>query len=151
MTKAGLCRQMKRASAVLVRTAPIAVATLLGCGLVSKANADGCTVATLHGAYGVSETGSISGNGAVAVAGIIVFDGEGGMTGNVTVSINGAAFPASPAATYTVETDCTVTIILADGETLFGAIVNNARELRFINATQGFLGASGVAKKVVVD
>lgn len=67
------------------------------------------------------------------------------------VSINGAAFPASPTATYTVDADCTATIHLGDGETLFGAVVSNGRELQFINATPGFLGASGVAKKVVVD
>lgn len=151
MDDAGFCRRVKRASALLARTAPIAAVSLLGWGLVPNASASDCTVATLHGPYGISTTGSISGTGALAVAGIIVFDGAGGATSNVMANINGTAFPASPTATYTVDSDCTATIHLADGETLFGAIVNNGRELQFINATPGFLGAGGVAKKVAFD
>jgi hypothetical protein len=108
----------------------------------------GCTVATLHGPYGLSQTGSITGAGPVAVAGIIVFDGAGNIIANVMVSINGTPFAASQTATYTVKSDCTATISLADGETIFGAIVTDGRELQFINATPGFLGTAGVAKKV---
>jgi hypothetical protein len=151
MNNANFRRQVKRLSAVLVRTAPIALVSLLVWGLVPTAYASGCTAAALHGPYGISQTGSISGTGPVAVAGIIVFDGDGSMTGRVMVNLNGTSFPASPTATYTVDSDCTVTISLGDGETLFGAIVNNGRELQFINATPGFLGASGVAKKVAFD
>jgi hypothetical protein len=151
MNNSGFCRQVQRASAVLIRTAPIALVSLLGWGLAPNAYASGCTVATLHGPYGISTTGSISGTGPLAVAGIIVFDGMGGITSNVMVNINGTAFSASPTATYTVDSDCTATISLSDGETLFGAIVNNGRELQFINTTRGFLGAAGVAKKVALD
>ena len=151
MNNAGFYRQVKSASALLVRTAPIAVVALLGCGLVPKAYASGCTTATLHGPYGISTTGSINGTGPVAVGGVIVFDGAGSMTGNVMVNLNGTPFSVSPTATYAVDSDCTVTISLGDGETLFGAIVSNGRELQFINATPGFLGAAGVAKKVAFD
>ena len=75
----------------------------------------------------------------------------GGITSNVMANINSTAFPASPTATYTVDSDCTVTISLSDGETLFGAIVSDGRELQFINTTPGFLGAAGVARKVAFD
>lgn len=149
MNDTGFCRQVGGASALLVSVARIAVASLFGWGFVSGAYAnDGCTVATLHGPYGLSQTGSITGAGPVAVAGIIVFDGAGNITANVMVSINGAAFSASPTATYKVSSDCTATISLVDGETLFGAIVSDGRELQFINASPGFLGTAGVAKKV---
>jgi hypothetical protein len=149
MSSTGFCTQLVRASALLVAVARVAVPSLLAWGLMTGAYANaGCTVATLHGPYGLSQTGSITGAGPVAVAGIIVFDGAGNSTANVMVSINGAAFPASPTATYKVNSDCTATISLIDGETLFGAIVSDGRELRFINATEGFLGAAGVAKKV---
>lgn len=151
MNHATFSGQVKRASAVLVRTAPIAVVGLLGLGIVPNAYARGCSAATLHGSYGFSTTGSISGAGPLAVAGILVFDGMGGATGNVMASINGTAFPAAPTATYTVDSDCTVTINLADGETLFGALVSNGRELQFINTTYGFLGAAGVFKRVTFD
>jgi len=142
---------VKRAPAVVVRIALIAVVGLLGWGLAPNAYASACRVATLHGPYGISTTGSISGTGPLAVAGIIVFDGMGGITSNVMANINGMAFPASPTATYTVDSDCTVTISLSDGETLFGAIVSDGRELQFINTTPGFLGAAGVARKVAFD
>lgn len=156
MNNAPFCRQVKRPSAILVRTAPIAVVSLLGWGLVPDAYAnDGCTVATLHGPYGFSETGAHTGTGPssvpFAVAGVLVFDGAGNVSANVTVNFDGTAFPASVTGTYTVISDCTATLSFANGETFFGAIVNNGRELQFINATQGFLGAAGVATKVVTD
>lgn len=150
MINTDFCRRAGGPSALLVTVARVAVASLLGWGLVSGAYA--CNVATLHGPYGFSQTGSITGTGPgtgpVAVAGILVFDGAGNITANVMVSINGTPFAASPTATYTVKSDCTATISLADGETIFGAIVTDGRELQFINATLGFLGTAGVAKKV---
>lgn len=151
MNNAGFLTHAKRTSGVLASTAPSAVVGLLAWGLVPQAYADGCTVATLHGPYGISTTGSISGTGPLAVGGIIVFDGRGGITSHVMANIDGTVFPASPTATYTVESDCTVTISLSDGETLFGAIVNNGREVQFINATPGFLAASGSATRVADD
>lgn len=152
MNNADFCRQVKRASAVLFRIAPIAVVSLLGFGVAPKAHASDCTAATLHGPYGLSETGAHTGTGPAsvpfAVAGILVFDGAGNVSANVTVNFDGTAFPASVPGTYTVNSDCTATLSFANGETFFGAIVNNGRELQFINVTSGFLGAAGVAKKV---
>jgi hypothetical protein len=82
------------------------------------------------------------------MAGLTVFNGAGNMNANVTLNINGTAFPATATATYTVNSDCTETISLSTGETLSGVIVDGGREVVFINATKGFLGASGVLKKI---
>jgi hypothetical protein len=152
MNNAAFCRQVKRAASGLFRTALIAAISLLGFGLAPKAHASECTAATLHGPYGLSETGAHTGTGTssvpFAVAGLLVFDGAANVSANVTVNFDGTAFPASVPGTYTVNSDCTATLSFANGETFFGAIVNNGRELQFINVTSGFLGAAGVAKKV---
>ena len=79
---------------------------------------------------------------------LVVFDGEGKLTADATISINGLAFPATATGTYTVDSNCKETISLSTGETLSGVIVDRGEEIDFMNATNGFLGAAGAIKKV---
>jgi hypothetical protein len=72
----------------------------------------GCTLASLNGAYGARETGVIvNPDGSkldLAIVGRVVFDGRGHFSGTDTVSFNGAiARNETSSGTYTMNADCT--------------------------------------------
>jgi hypothetical protein len=73
--------------------------------------ASGCTNATIAGAYGLTATGSIfapSGTRSdIALVGRTVYDGQGGLSGAQTDSIDGTLERDTLAGTYTVRPDCT--------------------------------------------
>lgn len=146
---------MKRISLAIALTIPILVA------MNARAQDDeGCSVTTLNGSFGIQVTGSIVANGPigpVAEAGIIKFDGAGGVSQTTTVSLNGTIIPnrSSLSGSYQVNTDCTGDLALlfpvAPGVTTTSTshfvVVDHGKEIRLVNSGVGRV-LSGNARKI---
>lgn len=103
-----------------------------------------CSQETVMGSYGISTTGwivSAGPIGPVADVGVVTFDGDGGVSQTITVSLNGMIIPTrtSLSGSYEVSSDCTGSITLTlpgpNGpiiSTSHIAIVNHGKELRTI-------------------
>jgi hypothetical protein len=112
---------------------------------VSEARDDGCSNATLSGAYGFKGNGSVvlpNGSKAdVAVVGRTVFDGHGGLSGSDTNSFNGTITRETTTGTYHVNKDCTgsETFTSSSGNKVNAdfVIVENGREAFFIETDPG--------------
>ena len=91
---------------------------------------DGCTNASLNGAYGYSQSGffySQNGLGVFGGTGRFVADGNGALTGADTLSIDGSAVRRKYTGTYSIASDCTGSIVLqtSAGTTNFDVVLNN--------------------------
>jgi len=87
------------------------LASLLILTLVAQANAqDGCSNADLRGVYSFVVSGTF-GSSPFAAAGQTTYDGKGGVTGLIQISVGGNVSPVLPwGGTYTVNPeDCTTT------------------------------------------
>ena len=108
----------------IAKTFTIAAIAVLALGMSPSAKAQnkGCSNATLKGTFSHTASGfeiappAIA--GPVAGVGMDIFDGNGGVTVTVTVSLNGNIVPLIATGTYKVNPDCTGTYILP-GTTLF--------------------------------
>ena len=105
---------MKRSA--IAKTFAIAAVTALALGIAPTAKADsnkGCSNATLKGTFAHMATGFITAPpamaGPLADLGTETFDGNGGITGTATLSINGNIVPVTETGTYKVNPDCTGT------------------------------------------
>jgi len=84
-------------------------------GIVPTATAQdkGCSNATLRGTYAQKGTGYITAPpdqaGPFANVGTLVFDGNGGITGGLVISLNGDSASVTETGTYKVNSDCTGT------------------------------------------
>jgi len=108
-----------------------------------------CSVATLNGSYGTQSTGSIVAFGPVglvAEAGIIKFDGIGGVSQTTTVSLGGTIIPnrSSLSGNYLVNPDCTGDLALVlpvpggtTTSTSHFVIVDHGKEIRLVNTGAG--------------
>jgi hypothetical protein len=121
----------------------MAFGTLLA-SLPSHAD-DGCTNASLAAPYGFSRSGTAGfGTLSAVAAGVIVFDGVGNISGHDTTSVNGNIIRRTFSGTYTVNPDCTGSLIV---NFLTGTpgrvspndfvIVEKGRELLLINTNPG--------------
>lgn len=90
-----------------------ATVAALALGLASSAKAQGCSTLTLRGTFAQTGSGVITSPpdmaGPFANVGTANFDGKGGMSGGLTVSLNGNSAQVSFTGTYTVNSDCTGT------------------------------------------
>jgi hypothetical protein len=68
---------------------------------------DGCSVASLNGAYGTLLKGEVFGQGPIVAVGVSNFDGKGHFVAESTINLNGNVFPGPLTGTYTVNRDCT--------------------------------------------
>jgi hypothetical protein len=68
---------------------------------------EGCSVATLHGAYGLVVRGEVLQVGPLVAVGVSTFDGEGHFVGDLTSNLNGNVFQQHLTGTYTVNSNCT--------------------------------------------
>jgi hypothetical protein len=68
---------------------------------------EGCSVATLNGAYGEVLRGEVLGVGPIVAVGVSTFDGKGHFVAEQTVNLNGNVVQAPLTGTYTVNRDCT--------------------------------------------
>jgi hypothetical protein len=131
---------------------------LCATGAVAFADDEGCSVASLKGSYGIQSSGLIVAFGPigpVTEAGIIKFDGEGGVSQTTTVSTNGLIIPnrSSLSGTYLVNPDCTGDLALVlpvPGGTITSTshfvIVDHGKEIRLVNSGAGRV-ITGNAKK----
>ena len=70
----------------------------------------GCSNLNLHAAYGFTNTGVLLQGGArqdVASVGRLVYDGQGGVSGTGTLSLNGLVIEGTLTGRYQVNADCT--------------------------------------------
>lgn len=122
--------------------------------LVPKVHAqEGCSVATLHGAYGFYRTGTRP-DGPVAAVGIGTFDGTGAVAAaRQTTRRNGVTTSdlfTTPAAEgpYQVDPDCGVRLLNPDGSVLaHGVVVDGGKEFIFISLSDS-ITVYGVMKKI---
>lgn len=131
---------------------------LVSSGTGKKTPPGGCSVASLKGAYGDSEEGTIvAGFGAppaypAAGSGILTFDGKGHFSANEILSFGGVVSPEVGTGTYTVNRDCTYTDVFTDtgGFTSHDAGIitgeGEFQELHTIYADPGVV-VSGTSKK----
>jgi hypothetical protein len=120
------------------------------------AQAGGCTMAQLQGAYAVYGQGSgMLGNppqqGIEVDVGIATLDGKGNLAGSITFSFNGKIFRTKFIGAYLVNSNCTITINIQDdfGEHLQeeGVVLGHGDEIRFIETNPGTVIAR-VAKRL---
>jgi len=111
--------------------------------IVPKVHADadkGCTTAGAAGTYGFLASGSVNGVGPIAVTGLLTADRGGNLVVTETINLNGIIiFPATMTGTISVNSDCTFTNYFSDGTTAAGVIVNDGREVDFIETYPGAL------------
>jgi len=93
-----------------------------------------CTVAGVKGTYGIQAEGVFLGVGAVALDGLLTFDGKGNVSGTESGSIAGQIFTAaSVSGSYTIKPNCTGTAAFSiSGEpTLHSSLVmtNGAKNM----------------------
>ena len=124
----------------------IACVVVLVIGLAGAAAAQGraCSSATIRGAWGYTETGSvIAPTGAVVAAAAVgryEFDGAGSFEGEQNSSANGVVGPDTKTGTYTINPDCTGTLTLtayrdgiAQRLSVWAFVIDgNGREMRAI-------------------
>jgi hypothetical protein len=63
---------------------------------VQAHESEGCSVATLNGAYGSVLKGEVFGQGPIVSVGVTTFDGKGHFVAESTVNLNGNVFPGGP-------------------------------------------------------
>jgi hypothetical protein len=78
--------------------------------------------ATLHGPLMTQATGYIVGVGPITVVGMMTYDGRGGGVLVSTLSVNGAISKGTLTATYTVNSDCTMTQTMSNGTNYDGVV-----------------------------
>ena|SRR5882724_5263069 len=92
---------------------------------------DGCTNASLNGAYGYSQSGffySQNGLGLFGATGRFAADGNGALTGADTLSVDGSVVRGRKyTGTYSIASDCSGSIVLqtSAGTTNFDVVLNN--------------------------
>jgi hypothetical protein len=126
-------------------------ANLLIWGIVPHLTAAECSNADFRGIYSFVGSGTL-GSAAFATAGQTTYDGKGGVTGLIQISLNGAVTPLLAwSGTYTVDpNNCTATktahIPGVGTVHFFVTAGDDFRELRFI-ATDTGTAITGTARK----
>jgi len=67
--------------------------------------------ATLRGTYMSHGTGTVVGFGPVAAVGTIIYDGDGNLANPFTISLNGTISRMTQNGSYTMNRDCTGTVV----------------------------------------
>src|SRR5712692_4948063 len=90
------------------------LAGVLVCSImpVLKAAPEPCTASDLTGAYGLLQSGNILSVGPFSSVGLATFDGNGHWTLSETVSVNGDLSPSEGSGDYSVNADCTGSLVL---------------------------------------
>lgn len=121
--------------------------------LIAKAHAEeGCSIATLQGAYGFYRSGATP-DGPLAAVGIATFDGKGSTTARQTIRKNGVTISdlfTDPPLTglYQVDPDCAGRFLTTDGSVFAHiVIVDEGKELFGISLSDDNT-VTGVWKKM---
>lgn len=124
--------------------------------LVARVHAqEGCSVATLQGAYGFYRTGTTS-TGPLAAVGIATFDGTGSTTARQTIRKNGVTtadlFTDPPlVGLYQVDTDCTGKFLNPDGSVFAHIVIVGGGKQIFGLSLNGTNTVTGVWQKISGD
>jgi hypothetical protein len=107
---------------------------------------EGCSVATLNGAYGLVLKGEVFNVGPIVAVGVSTFDGKGHFVADQTVNLNGNVVQAPATGTYTVNRNCTGiadvvgtgphSFVLIDGGKQMDLMDNNSAEVLTIHFTK---------------
>ena len=106
--------------------------------LLPKVHAmEGCSLQTLHGAYGFYRTGTTP-NGPLGAVGIVTYDGKGDSSFKQTIRLDGDTTSeisdGSVDAFYSVSSDCSAKFLNPDGSSFGEAvIVNGGQDIYFIS------------------
>ena len=135
-------------------TLALATGLLLSTSNIPPVHADGrreraCSVKTLNGSYGFYRNGTTS-TGPLAALGILVFDGNGSVSGSQSISRNGVftfdveILPGP----YEVAADCTAKFLTDTGiEVARVVIVDGGNEIFLFSESSGN-AVYGVGKKI---
>jgi hypothetical protein len=112
---------------------------------VQAHESEGCSVATLNGAYGLVLKGEVFNVGPIVAVGVSTFDGKGHFVAEQTVNLNGNVVQAPLTGTYTVNRDCTGiadavgtglhSFVIIDGGKQMDLMDNNSAEVLTIHFT----------------
>jgi len=95
----------------LARTSTLlAIGTVLALGITEPAYAKHkteCSLEILEGSYGYFLSGNLNGVGPVGAVGLAAFDGEGGLTAQDTLNINGVTSHRTGTGSYAINPNCT--------------------------------------------
>lgn len=112
-----------------------------GCSSASVTDAPStpCTVAALHGTFGSQRNGQAAPGTMISEVGLASFDGQGTLTEEQQVVINGAVVSTpTQTATYAVNSDCTGTLSDAGGNVIAQiTVVHDATEVLGMSTALG--------------
>jgi len=121
----------------------MAFVSLLVLGLVSRAQAEECSNASIKGGYGLSCEGTVVGVGPLAVIGVLTADGKGNGSEVETISFNGDIVQgATFTVAYTVNADCTGSFVSTGLGSVFHndfVLDDNKKEFRLMATEPGFV------------
>jgi hypothetical protein len=112
-----------------------------------------CSANSLAGRYGFMVTGTIVASfpgippGPHANVGTVTLNNNGTLSFTGTQSFNGAIIPSTSTGIFSVNPDCTGSVTFANGVSLNFVVVDNGKELYFIQTLPGTV-VSGTAKKI---
>lgn len=115
-------------------------------GVQAHEGGEGCSVASLNGAYGLVLKGQVLNAGPIVSVGVTTFDGKGNFVADQTINLNGNVFPGHLTGTYTVNRDCTGdseplgegphSFVIIDGGKQMDLMDNNNAEVLTIHFTK---------------
>jgi hypothetical protein len=151
---------MKYAMGKSVLAAVFAIGLVVVLAGASYADDGGCSLARSAGKYSFTDTGTIVGVGQRAAVGVFTLDGAGNLIdGSATSSLNGSIAVETFNGTYTVNSDCTLTLkgkIYASGVEIFAVTLNGAfddhmKELRAVFASVTLPNAAALPSVIALD
>jgi hypothetical protein len=114
---------------------------------------EGCSVATLDGAYGLVLKGEVLQVGPLVSVGVSNFDGKGHFVTDQTLNVNGNVSQVQGSGTYTVNLNCTGvadlvgagphSFVIIDGGKQMDLMDNNSAEVLTIHFTKVGSGVKG--------
>jgi hypothetical protein len=145
---------MKRSAAkVAAALSLVAGLALNGASVVTSAWAGNshqlrtCTNASLNGSFGFYRTGNTP-DGTLAALGLLVFDGNGNLTGSQSISRGGEYdFDIPISAYYRIATDCTGVGLSPDGVEFFRLVVVDGGDGFYIFSESPGNGVYGVGRR----
>ena len=126
------------------KVARMAIAVLFAAGLMvsmsafAQAEEHGCSLARAAGKWSFTDNGTVIGVGPRTAVGILTLDGKGNvLNGVATSSLNGAIADETFSGTYTVNPDCTGSVVRTDGSHFSFVVTPDGSRLDSIRTDPG--------------
>ena len=117
----------------------------------TAAAASTCSSATLRGSYGIAWKGTSDVMGTGAAAGIITFDGAGGIGGYGMASMNGGIIERTWSGSYQMRSDCAGSATISSNLGVSVSVVfitfNEGKDLQFLETDAGTV-MTGSARRI---